>query len=77
MYPRMTVYKNLSGDPTISSYEISQNQMIIEYTNGSAFLYNQTFSGTLNLFIMKDLAQTGKGLETYIQRFVDEKKFTL
>ncbi len=66
----MQKYQNLSGKSSIESYELGNNRIIVQYKNGSAFLFNQSYSGTLDLNIMKDLAQTGKGLSTFIQRFV-------
>ena len=69
----MQIYQNLSGNSSIESYEIGQQQLVVQYKNGSAYLYRQAFPETLNLSIMKDLAQTGKGLSTFIQRFVGNK----
>jgi len=67
----MKIYQNLSGKSTITFYEIGQQRIVVQYKNGSAHLYNQATSESLNFDIMKDLAQTGLGLHTFITRFVD------
>ena len=72
----MQTYQNLSGKSTIESYEFGKQRMVVQYKNGSAYLYDQAASGTMNLMIMKELAEIGKGLHTYISRFVDDKFHT-
>ncbi|MCP4457242.1 MAG: hypothetical protein GY816_04330 [Cytophagales bacterium] len=66
----MKTYQNLSGKSAITSYEIGQQRMVVEYKNGSAYLYDDSISGGLYLDIMKDLTQTGLGLHTFITQFV-------
>jgi hypothetical protein len=66
----MERYKNLSGDSGILAYEIGAAQITIEFLDGKKYLYDYKKPGKKDVEKMKALAVKGKGLATYINKFV-------
>lgn len=74
----MNRYKNLSGDSSISLYEIGIDRIIVQYRDGTNYLFTNSKTGTQNIDQMKRLAELGRGLNTYIHKHVKnlyEKKW--
>ena len=69
----MEKYKNLSGDSGVSAYEIGEDSLIVEFTNGSVYVYDYGSAGRSNIEEMKILARTGRGLSTFISQQVKNK----
>jgi hypothetical protein len=65
----MTVYKNLSGASGITHYEVDADYIVIKFT-GETRLYYYSISHISKYHIerMKALAESGKGLATYINK---------
>jgi hypothetical protein len=65
----MKTYKNLSGASGITHYEIDEEYIAIKFT-GERGLYYYTNSRISKYHIerMKALAESGKGLATYINQ---------
>ena len=59
-------YKNLSGKSTVKRYEIEKDAMNIIFTNGTAYRYTNQSADPANISKMKTLAESGKGLGTFI-----------
>ncbi|MCP4457241.1 MAG: hypothetical protein GY816_04325 [Cytophagales bacterium] len=68
----MEVYKNLSGDSGIRAFKLNPSSCVIYFEDGSAFVYDEICPETKNLAAMKILASKGRGLNTFISRFVKE-----
>ncbi len=68
----MKAYKNLKGDSGISRYQIGDDFIVVEFDVGHLYLYNYTSAGKAKIERMKLLAKTGKGLSTYISRYVKD-----
>lgn len=66
----MPAYANRGGDSGVTSYEIDDDSIIIEFKDGSQYLYNDSSPGPAAVEEMKRLAQAGEGLNSYISRYV-------
>ena len=67
----MPAYKNRSGNSGIIAYEIGRTFIKVRFRDG---FYNYTYAqpGKAQVEEMKKLAASGKGLSTFISRFVKE-----
>jgi hypothetical protein len=62
----MARYKNLGGDSGISSYVIGADSIEVTFNDGSVYLYNYASAGKDNIERMKSLAESGSGLNSFI-----------
>lgn len=69
----MKRYKNLEGHSGVSAYEAGQESISIEFNHDAVYLYTYASAGKRTIETMKRLAEAGKGLSTYISRYVREK----
>jgi hypothetical protein len=63
-------YKNLSGDSGIESYDYDNDSILVNFKNGSSYLYNNSVTGAVRIQQMKQLADIGAGLGTFIKKHV-------
>jgi hypothetical protein len=68
----MERYKNLGGDSGVSAYEIGDDSITVQFTSGAVYLYTYKGAGSSNIEKMKLLAAAGKGLNSYIKRYVNK-----
>jgi len=66
----MTRYKNLSGDSGVTAYAVTLDSIIVEFRDGPVYLYNYCIPGMRKVEAMKQLARKGRGLATYINKYV-------
>lgn len=66
----MERYANRGGDSGITGYEIAQGQIIVQFSDGSQYLYNSQNPGAATVAEMQRLAAAGQGLNSYISRIV-------
>ena len=66
----MEPYKNLSGDSGVAKYKIFSDAIAIQFEDHGVYLYDYSKPGSEHVERMKALAAAGKGLCTYINRFV-------
>lgn len=66
----MKPYKNLSGNSGVLAYEIGEDYIKVKFRDGDVYLYNYSVTGKFNVERMKELAEEGKGLSTFISRNV-------
>ncbi len=64
----MKRYDNLSGDSGVMAYEIRRGAIMVEFVNGSAYLYTDASAGAAPIIEMQRLAEAGRGLSTYISQ---------
>ncbi|MGK4566283.1 hypothetical protein [Flavobacterium sp. 3HN19-14] len=69
----MIPYKNQNGNSGIIGYEIADNAIRIRFLDGEEYLYTYKTAGKETIEKMKQLAISGKGLATYLNRFASEK----
>lgn len=66
----MNRYHNLSGHSGVSAYQTESDAIIVEFTDGGIYEYNATVPGPHHIERMKEFAELGRGLATYINQFV-------
>lgn len=71
----MTPYADVSGTSGIVAYEPTHDGIIIRFVGGARYEYNAQKPGPAAVRRMKALAEQGRGLATYIARFVRENYF--
>ncbi len=69
----MTKYKNLSGESGIMSYELGSDFIRIQFQDKEIYLYTENSTGAEHIAKMKELAEKGRGLNTYINQHVRSK----
>jgi len=69
----MPAYKNNSGDSGVTRYRIAANSISVWFASGEGYLYSYKSAGMDHVEGMKDLAHAGKGLATYINKYVRDK----
>jgi hypothetical protein len=64
----MPMYRNLNGDSGIVAYEVGQDWIEVEFRQGRERFYTYTSAsvGSGNLMTMKQLAERGSGLNSFI-----------
>jgi len=68
----MTPYKNINGNSNVESYEIMDDSITVRFRSGRFRNYSYTNQrpGVAVVNKMKDLAQQGHGLNSYISTTV-------
>ena len=66
----MTPYKNLSRTSGVVAYRAAPDSIEVEFEDGAIYLYTKESAGRSNIERMKDLADAGRGLSTFIVRHV-------
>ena len=69
----MKRYKNLEGNSGVTGYETGSDTITVEFGHSTAYLYTYASAGKQAVEKMKELALAGKGLSTYISRYVKDK----
>lgn len=69
----MTAYKNLSGESGVTAYTYGPGYIRIRFIDGEIYKYTNASTGKKNIQEMQALADAGKGLSTFISRYVREK----
>lgn len=67
---RMERYKNLSGNSGVAAYEVGPDYIKIKFREGGVYLYNYNRPGRDKVERMKDLAEVGKGLSTFTNKYM-------
>jgi len=62
----MTPYRNLSGTSNVLAYEIAPDSVAIQFNPRDFYLYTTQSVGAVNLQEMKQLANKGIGLNSFI-----------
>jgi hypothetical protein len=71
----MTRYKNLSRNSGVTAYAVTSDSIIVEFRDSPVYVYNHSIPGMRKVEAMKQLARKGRGLATYINKFV-RKRYT-
>lgn len=66
----MERYLDVDGDSGVAEYEIGDGSIIVKFSRGGTYLYNQSAPGPDHVAEMQRLARTGEGLNSYINRYV-------
>ena len=66
----MEKYKSIAGNSGVIAYEAGADFIKIKFIDGSVYLYSYRNPGKVHVEHMKMLAKKGRGLSTYISRYV-------
>ena len=69
----MQKYKNIGGNSNITSYEIGDNYIKVQFSGNAIYLYTINSAGIYNINQMKQLAKQGQGLNSFINKYVRNK----
>ena len=69
----MEKYKNLSGKSPVTSFEIGEDFIRVQFSGGHIYRYTNVSAGFRNIEHMKQLAIKGRGLGTFISKKVHDK----
>jgi hypothetical protein len=66
----MKKYKNLDGNSGILAWEEGKDYIIVQFSDFEKYLYNYIKPGKMLVERMKQFAGKGKGLATFINKYV-------
>ncbi|MFA6316255.1 MAG: hypothetical protein WC943_02465 [Elusimicrobiota bacterium] len=69
----MKRYKNVSGNSTVTGYEIVKDAVTVRFATCAVYKYNVQSAGPENIRQMRELALAGKGLGTFIEANLKER----
>ena len=69
----MERYRNLGGDSGVVAYENGPDFIRVEFSHGSVYLYTAASAGAASIEHMKQLANNGQGLNSFINTTVRKK----
>jgi hypothetical protein len=69
----MERYRNIGGSSGIRLYEISNDSIIVVFSDGGKYLYNNQTTGSSNVERMKTLAINGRGLNRFISTTIKKR----
>ncbi len=69
----MEKYKNISGKSAISEYKIGLDFIEVKFFDGEVYLFNYKSTGVSNVEQMKQCAESGSGLCTFINTKIKNK----
>lgn len=69
----MQRYLNLNGNSSVAEYTYSSNFIDVSFNDSSLYRYDYNSTGINHVETMKSLANQGRGLCSYIQKFVRKR----
>ncbi|WP_020651941.1 hypothetical protein [Massilia niastensis] len=66
-------YNNESGESGVVAYDIGRDSITIEFAGGDRYLYTDRSAGAENIAIMRELAEDGRGLSTFISQHIRQR----
>lgn len=66
----MQRYKNLGGNSGVTAYETGAEYLALQFHDGRVYVYDYTRPGQRHVEKMKKLAASGRGLTTYLNKYV-------
>lgn len=72
----MPAYANKGGDSGVVAFETTADSITVQFRDGWKYVYNSTRPGAPTVSKMKELAQAGHGLNSYISSIVKKNFFT-
>ena len=68
----MKRYRNLDGNSGVTAYECGDGFIRVRFVNRDTYEYTDEATGRQHIANMQKLARTGRGLATYVSRFVHD-----
>lgn len=72
----MPAYANLSGRSGVVSYDVGPDYLDVTFRGGRTYRYPENLNGKTVIDAMKQMAQAGRGLATFIARNKNTLAFT-
>lgn len=73
----MKKYANKHGNSGVDEYLITDSSIKVKFRHGNKiYVYSESVTGSSHIKTMKSLAESGRGLSTYIAKNKDILKFT-
>jgi hypothetical protein len=69
----MQRYKNLEGHSGVVAWQEALGALAVKFVNGDIYIYTDESTGRVTLAQMAALARAGRGLSTFIARYVRER----
>lgn len=69
----MENYLNRSGDSGVSQFEIGGTYISVRFGTGREYTYSYQSAGESNIEQMKIFAKAGRGLNTFINKYVKDR----
>ncbi|MEC7784796.1 hypothetical protein [Leeuwenhoekiella palythoae] len=69
----MIRYQNRNRDSGVAFYELLSNGIVVHFTTGAIYEYTYATAGKTSIDQMKKLAESGSGLNSYINQNVKYK----
>lgn len=69
----MQRYANRSGHSGVVAYELGADSITVKFTGGDRYLYTEDSTGAAHIARMRELAESGRGLSTYISQHVRDR----
>ena len=69
----LTPYRNRDGNSGVSAYQLLDDGIIVRFSEDGTYRYGPDRPGRHHVGQMKSLAMAGRGLATYINRYVRDK----
>lgn len=69
----MQRYANRSGHSGVVAYELGADSITVKFTGGDRYLYTEDSAGAVHIARMRELAESGRGLSTYISQHVRDR----
>lgn len=66
----MEPYKNLGQNSGVTAYEVGPTHIDVAFNDGAVYRYDDQYPGLEATEDLKRLAAAGRGLNSYINRFV-------
>ena len=66
----MERYANFGGGSSVAAYDIDEDSITVAFRDGSCYLYTDQSAGSATIERMKELAVGGRGLGSFINRYV-------
>lgn len=70
----MRTYSNKGGDSNVRTYEYGEDWIAVTFSDGSTYEYQSAKIGQHHIARMKQLADSGKGLNAYINTHPEVSK---
>ncbi len=66
----MQRYRNLGGNSGVTAYESGADYIALQFHDDSVYIYDHKRPGKKHVDKMKQLAVSGQGLTTYLNKYV-------
>jgi len=69
----MDLYRDTNGDSGVDAYQIGDSFIRVRFKDAAVYLYTNESAGVDNIQQMKKLAQSGDGLNAFINKHVKKR----